>query len=461
MVDKADAIKESFSEDKGIFDTIKDAIRTVKKGADLLAGGFNDLTAVVAQLKSVVNTIDDLLDAVVNIYDAAINFTEGLTDFIEAPFASVSAAIVSADTARAAINAFNEKESQATSVPDAVDQKLGKLQDGLEIIASYPVFFERPLDALIREKRGQQESRRSLSEERKAEALDFGSPATFDSYRTLGTQLTAGDVGAAEGEITTGSLIRQYQNAREVRIEEGDTLAGLAAQYMGDARLWQYIAIVNGLKPPYINEQASMPLVAGVGSGSTLTGSATGADGTPFSKTLGIGSKILIPTNQRSALDLPILPVMGVPATEPAENQFLGTDLELEAVGGNFGSSRELYDIPIDTEGGGIDAKRISGKDNLAQALVIRLLTTRGSDTLYKNLGVDRMVSLNFTELDLSIARFRIIDAISSDSRVSSIQKVQFQQGDGENVATADRLQVDLDVGIRGFSESRPIQVIL
>ena len=110
---------------------------------------------------------------------------------------------------------------------------------------------------------------------------------------------------------------------------------------------------------------------------------------------------------------------------------------------------------------GSVDLKTISGKDNLAQAIVIRLLTDRGSDSLYKNLGIHRIVSMHFAALDLAMARFRIVDAIASDPRVSSVKLIRFSQGEADNVATADQLRVDLSVGIRGFSESRPIQAIL
>lgn len=461
VLDKADVVKADFSEDKGIFDTIKDTLRSIKKGIDLMAGAINDLTALVSEIKSVINTIDDILDAATAVFDAVTNFVNGVTDLIEMPYTFVESLIAWTEAARGAVNSFNELATRARNIPDTIDQKLATLQDGAELVGSYPAAYERSVDTLIREKREQQESRRSLSDERKANAEAFGSPSTFDAYRNLGTQLTAGDVESAKGEITTGSLVRTYKSAREVVIEEGDSMAGLAGRYMGDARQWQYIAILNGLKPPYIDAQANAPLVGGVGTGSVLTGSATGADGAPFSKTLGIGSKILIPTNQISSLDLPILPVMGVKTTEPAEDQFLGTDFLLDSVGGNFGSSRELYDIPIDTENGSIDAKVVAGRGNMAQAIIIRMLTDRGTDSLYKQLGVQRIVSLNFTSLELAIARFRIIDAVSRDPRVSSVKHIQFQQGEEDNLVTADKLKIDLTVGVRGFAESQPIQVIL
>jgi len=461
VVDKADRVNADFSEDKSIFDSIKDTLRSLKKGIDLISGAVNDLTALVADIKSVVNIIDNILDAATGIIDAVTNFVEGVTELIETPYQFVESLIAMSESARAMVNSFNELADRARNIPDTIDQKLAAIQDGAEIIGSYPRSFERSVDTLIREKREQQESRRSLSNERKQDALGFGSPSTFDEVRSLGTQLTAGDVQSAEGEITTGSLVRNYRSAREVEIEDGDTMAGLAARYMGDARLWQYIAILNGLKPPYIDSQASAPLVGGAGVGSTASGSATGSDERPFSKTLGVGSKVLIPTNQMSSLDLPVLPVAGVRTSEPAENQFLGTDLLLVAVGRYYGSSREQYDIPIDSEMGSVDVQMVAGVNNLSQAIIIRMLTDRGSDALYRDLGVHRIVSLGFTAMDMSIARFRVVDALSHDPRISSVRLNRFSQGDADSPLTADQLKIDLSVGIRGFAKSRPMQVIL
>ena len=461
VVDKADAIRADFSEDKGIFDSIRDTLRMIKKGADLIAGGINDLTALVGEIKSVVNAIDDILDAAGDIYDSVTNFVEGLTELIELPYTFVESTIDLVESAQTAINSFNELGARTSAIPDVVSQKFATMQDGLEIVGAFPASYERALDGILRGKREQQEQRRSVSDERKQDALDFGSPSTLSAYQALGTQLTAGDVQSAEGQITAGSAVQKYKSAREIQIEENDTLATLAARYLGDARQWQYLAAINGLKPPFIDAQANAPLVGGVGTGSTTSGTATGADESPFSKTLGVGSKILVPTNQKSALDMPLLPVMGVKTEESAENQFLGTDLELAAVSGLYGSSRAVYDIPIDTERGSVDARLIAGKKNLGQAITIRLLTDRGSDVLYRNLGVHRIVSLNFTPLDLAVARFRVVDAISGDARVSSVQLIRFEQGEEGSAQSADQLKVDLTVRIRGFSESRPIQVVL
>jgi hypothetical protein len=214
---------------------------------------------------------------------------------------------------------------------------------------------------------------------------------------------------------------------------------------MGDARLWQHIAIYNGLKPPFTDDQAAAPL-----SGDS------GADESPFEGAIGIGSKVLIPTNQKSSVDLPILPVYGVEISEPAEHLFLGSDLALEAVRDVYGTSRALYDIPINTELGSVDAKLVQGMDNLGQMALIRLITEKGHDVLYKQLGLRRVVGMGFKELDLEMAKFRLIETLDADPRISKVQSLQVLQ-----TGAGDTLEVDARLEVRGMAETQAVRVTL
>lgn len=464
-VDRADRVKADFSEDKGLLESLKDTLHTIQKAIDLATGAIQDLTAIAADIKSVVNSIDDILDSAVAVVDAATDFVNGVTELIETPFTFVESTVDMIETGVAHAHAWIEQGAAVleTTVlfPEHVRQKFQTLQDSMEIFGSVPEAYERSVDTVMRLLREKQESRRSLSVDRKASAINRGSPGAMAAYENLGTQLTAGDALSSSGQVTAGSLIRKYRSAREITVSQGDTLASLAAQHMGDARLWQYIAVLNGLKPPFVDHQANRPLTGGTGAGSVVTGRASGADRLPFPQAVGVGSKLMIPTNQRTTLDMPLTPVLGVSRTADPEDRYLGTDYQLEAVGGNYGYSRELYDIPIDTEGGGVDLSRISGVNNLSQAVIVRLLTERGHDPLYTNLGIQRIVSLNHTPTDIEIARFRVIDALAADARVSRVKTVRFEQGSPDNGRSYDSLIVDLQLGIRGFAESRTVQARL
>lgn len=448
VVDKAEERKADFSEDKSLFDSIKDALRAVKKALDMVTGAINDLTALVGELKSFVNDITKILDAFTSIREAVNNFIDGVTDLIASPYSAIVSLTEQCEAAAETISKF-------AAIPQTVEQKFRQAVDGLERLGSYPSLFEDPTDAVIRKIRKDQESRRRLTQTQKELALSEESPSTFDEVRNLGTKITAGDVTSAEGEVIAGGTIKKYRSVRQVSIGAGDSLVSLAAKYLGDARLWQYIAVVNGLKPPFVDKQASAPLVGSQSDGSQISGAASSADEPPFSGVLGLGSKILIPTNQKAPEDMPILTVMGVQTEEPSDNHFMGTDAKLEAIGDPYGSSRAQYDIPIDMDLGSVDIQVSQGLENMSQMLIIRLLTERGTDTLYKQLGVQRIIGLGMDALDFEIARFRILEALRNDSRVAAVRNLKLAQKE------YDQLHVDADVEIRGLSQSRKVAAIL
>jgi hypothetical protein len=113
-----------------------------------------------------------------------------------------------------------------------------------------------------------------------------------------------------------------------------------------------------------------------------------------------------------------------------------------------------LYDIPIDFEAGATDAKTVSGIDNIKQAIILRLRTEKGSDTLYKRVGLGRIIGFNIVPVDLEQARFRFIEALTQDSRVAAVRRIEFGNED-------DALIVDVDVELRGFTETNNVQTRL
>ena len=457
VIDKADAREADFSEDKSIFESLRDVLRWVKKAVDYVQGAVNDLTALVSEIKNFVNDIDKILNGVVSILDACRDYVDGVTELIQAPFAALEKSI---DDMEAALDSIDEILNQGEigqGFPENTINKMRQVQAGLEQLGQSPANWETPTETAMRQLREKQEARRNISRERRQEALDSDAPTTFEEVRGLGTQLTPGDAESIAGESTVGSEIRKYRSAREISIGQGDTLVGLAAKHMGDARLWQHLATLNGLKPPFIDKQASSPLVYSTSIGSALSGEATGSDNVPFDGALGIGSKLLIPTNQVNTLQLPVLPVQGVKSTETAEIQFLGSDFELEAVGDAFGSSRAQYDIAIDTDLGSVDTKIVQGMSNLEQVVILRLLTEYGSDILYKKVGTRRIVGTRFVDIDLETARYRIRESIGKDPRIAQIETIEFGQPEGGE----DQLHVDATVIVRGFTESRKVSVTL
>lgn len=435
VVAPAEDADADFSEDQNLLDQIKDTLRMVQSGVSMIAGAINDLTALVGELTNLVKDVGKIIDSATTVLSAASNFVEGVTAFIQSPLALVNSVVDLVDEALALRDTVERSLEDITRLPENVKQKFRQLADGAERIATHPEAFETPVIKKIRETKRRQELLASMSRAALQEAEGSAAPTTLDAAAGLGTAVTPGDVQIARSELGVGRETRQYTGATSITVEQGDTLVSLAAKYLGDARRWQDIAILNGMKPPFINDLADVRL------GETEV----------FPGTLGTGGKILIPNYSRPPNRQPLLPVLGVGLEEPAENHFLGTDFALTEVGGRPGAPR--FDWEVDEEGGSVDLKHVSGYANMGQALKFRLSVEKGTDKLYTRLGVERVIGLNIDAVDLETAKFRITQAVLSDPRVASLRRVTFDAAQGDQLAS------DMVVELRGFSQPTTIRL--
>lgn len=438
VVGKADNTFDLDFDDQNILDQLNNALYVCSLGADLVAGTVNDMIAIQDDLMTYGNNINVLLDGLGNIANTTSEFVDGTEEFVNLPYTWVQTYIEMCE----AWADLTSDPDQGTPAPPAVTNMFRKAAEGIELITVNPASFQTPNNDIMKTIRDRQEIRRGLDDATRTEIKEGDSPTSFMELEALGTTPTPGEVSISESAISAGGEIRQFRSAHKIRIGKGDTLATLAAQYMNDARLWQYIAIANGLKPPYVDDQATAPLARG------------GADESIFGKSLGIGGEIVIPSNTVSPKDYPLAPVLGTRLEESVENQILGIDAKLEAVTDTTGNSNVLYDIPIDTELGSTDIKLVEGLNNIAQVIIIRLITEQGTDLLYKFVGIKRIIGLNFKAADIANARYRIKEAVEADPRVVTIRNLKFEQQE-------DGLHTDLDAVLRGFSETKPVDTIL
>lgn len=439
VVDKAEAVDADFSEEQGLLDTIKGAMNMVKSGLDLIAGAINDLTALYGELTSLVKDFGKIIDTATTIVDAAGNFANGLSALIEAPYAILNSCSELVDSAGEIIEQNEQQNPDVKKVPATVRQKLKQIADGVDRIGTHPEVFETPAQRKLRETRDSQELLTSASRETIEDAVASDPPASLAAVEDLGTGITSGDVRSAKGELGIGRGVVQYTSAKEVEVTQGDTLVNLAAKFLGDARLWQQIAVVNGLQPPFINDLASTPI---------------DTDESVFSGTLGRGSKILIPSFAKPPEKQALLPVLGVRVEEPAEVHLLGVDVALEIVAGRDGAP--IYDMAIDTDRGSVDVKLVRGVANVSQAIIIRLSTDKGSDILYKRLGLGRLVGMNITSVGLETVKFQIREALTQDPRISAVRSLSIGS-DSEDYIT-DAIVVDANVELRGFTQSASVR---
>lgn len=433
VVDRADAVKFDVSEDSSVMDILRDRMRLIKSGVDMASGALLDLTAMVGDIRRVVSNIDVILGGAQQVVDAASAFANGTTDLIQQPRKSLLNVLGTMEQALSTVQETGERAQEVgddyLDLPATVKASMRKLGDGLSRIGAHPAAFETSSQAEIRTALERQSATTSLSQAEIDRALSRPPPANFAELEAIGTGLTRGEAESAAGDIDVQAGVVLYTGYLEHSVARGDTLVNLAAAYLGDARLWRYIAAANAMKPPFINEQADLSLSSG--------------DEEALPSALGVGQKILIPTFAKPVEAQPLLAVMGVAQDEMAEVHLLGKDLELENL------ERHVYDVKIDTDHGSLDARTIQGVTNLKQAIILRLITERGRDVLFKQVGLERVVGFNVLPLDLETVLFRVASTVEADPRIASIRSVDIQP----SLDPVDLVGVDVVAEVRGFVE--------
>lgn len=430
LVVGAESPDADFSEDKPWLEKVKDSRRMINRYVDMATGAIRDLTNTVSEIAGLVDNVVQTINNVTSTINEANAFLEGVTDLIRKPAAVIQSTAVALEAIQATIV---NTVANVRSIPSSYINAWRRLEDATNQLGFYPSVFETDAQRAMRDLRDRQERRKAAQA-----AQGETSPANIDGFDNLGTGALPGEEERARAELQAGSEVNEYTSSQEVTVSIGDTLASLAARFLGDARLWQDIALLNGLKPPYINAQAGADL---------------GGPDSPIPGVLGSGGKISIPSFGRPPQAFPLLPIVGVKQEESFEVQLLGREYLLVET-----EQRNVFDWAIDVDHGSTDLKKVEGLDNLAQGLVTRVTTEKGHNTLYKRLGTERVIGLNQADVDLETARFRIVEAVAADPRVSTVRRISFEAVEAE---PADAVIVDADVEIRGFTQGANIKAIV
>lgn len=430
-VAKSDLENVSFiSEDQEMLDKVKDKIRVAKSFVDSATSTIEDLTATLNEITRTVSSAGSVVDDVNHLIGATTDFIEGganlakgvvgsVIDVIKAPAELVRNLSEQID---AVTGIIVNVVSEVKSIPSTYINTWRELGQAVERMGMVPELFETDAQRRASSTKLRQQGTRYLSA---AEAAS--PPETIEAFGKLGTAPLPGEVGRSNADFRAGLNVNKYTAAQEINVTQGDTLISLAKRYLGDARLWQDIARVNGLKAPFVDAMATTQLAG---------------PSNPIPGILGVGDPILIPTFSRPPRSQPLLPVLGVKQDEGFEAQLLGTDYLLEE------DDQGLFDWVIDTDGGSTDLKTVTGRDNLAQGLRTRVTIEKGSNILYRSLGLERVVGLGNIDVDRETARLRLSAAIEADPRVSTVRRIDFAD------SVADALVADVDVEVRGFSNA-------
>lgn len=411
----------TFSEDQDLLKTLNDSIRMVRFGVSQVSSAILDLAKVQNELRLTIKNIGNVIDDVGGIATATEAFLDGTTRLIAVPLDYLSS---TRSALEAALSAFDKALTLGSGedVPDSVLNILRRIGDGLAVIMSYPTLFQNSIDDAVAsfQKKADLSTARSQVQLEQARAAD--APSTLRGFKQHGTQLLPGDWLRSREELGLGRKIPRFTSAEERIIEHGDSLPTLAARFLGDARQWKYLAVFNDLQPPFISAER-------------LPG------------TLTVGDKILIPTFAKPQGENGPVVTLGVRPEAPAAEHALGVDVLVADQG------KGLFDLVVDDEHGSTDIKVVRAVENLKQGLTTRIITERGSDMLYKTLGMDRVVGLGLTEVDREVAQIRMVETVQADPRIAGVRNLTFQN------TPDDALQADIDAEVRGIA--RPEKVIV
>jgi hypothetical protein len=301
---------------------------------------------------------------------------------------------------------------------------------------THPTLFETPLQQQLRLLKEKQSLADVASTDELDAAAAASSPTSLVEIAGKGTSLMPGDSNRAKVSLTdAGSEVPGYTNLQEGVIEQSDTLMSMASKFLGDARKWQELAVANGLKPPFISGQAASDIEEA-------------SDQEALPGALGVGKKISIPGFRKAPENQPLLPVLGVGPEKSIEQRLLGGDLALIRKPG----FQPRYDVAVDVSMGSVDAKKVIGLDCLRQAIELRLVIEKGTDLLYRNVGLEPIVGLNWAPIDKELIRFRVAKSIQEDPRIQGIRRLEMiAEGD-------DYVDVEVDAAVIGFSQPTVIK---
>lgn len=420
VLGSVDAIAlKSQAPDASLLDKLRDTLTMVSSYADVAQAYVRQVNATVTDLRRVVTQIDAILFNYGNVLTAVASFLSGATQLIESPFTIVQALSFDLEDA---LNVINTARQAGHEVPEVVRRSLMHLQDAAHNLAMFPALYQSPTQLRLQNLKALQAYEDALSQAAIASAAAATDPKSFAQMQKLGTSISSADAALAQAQIALSEPLINYTGVQRYQVQRGDTLANLAARYLGDAKRWLYIAAVNDLTPPYAQAQATTPLIGGFSTGALA--------GLTLGSTISIPDFSDPPTAQASASVLGALP------TAPVEEQVLGVDLAMGSNDLDVGTTRyeqqgSLLDLLVDHDSGGTDIRVARGTANLSQAVLLRLGTEKGTDTLYPQVGIAPLLSTGLQSVDSQTAQYIVRSAILQDPRVAQVVSLSTQPGSG------------------------------
>lgn len=188
---------------------------------------------------------------------------------------------------------------------------------------------------------------------------------------------------------------------KKYAIRQGDTLQSIAQNLLGDISQWTYLADYNSLSYPYINRLGDPTYkVSGV---------------------LQVGDDLVVPMPDSTPQEQ--IGLLNNSQKELVTEYVLGRDLSLIDDLSDE-QTRGTTDETLSLSSADRTLSVVSGYDNLAQALIMRLNTPKGSLLLHPEYGNDlsSIIGLPNTKANVSKLLVAIEKAVRADSRITNVQ---------------------------------------
>ncbi|MCU0913031.1 MAG: hypothetical protein MUC88_00535 [Planctomycetes bacterium] len=421
VIGPASALIYVAPDERSLFQKIKDTISQIRDTIQSIKALVDDVTAALNELKQFVQNIASIIDDIGSIIQAADDLVNGVKDFFDLPARFL-------DAVSGVLESTADLFEDVLSLPADVCQTFRQLGDQMDSLGvATRDHFRASWSAMV-------DKYNRLSAPDDPAEIEIGSAQYQEQIEEKAATAAASGgampIGDAFGPIKPGDLKRQalplpgdrfdprrYTGFAERVVGQGDTLQSLAARYLGDARRWPELAMINDLKPPYITANANIP------------------------GTLKVGAPIMIPVTTANATSM-VLSTGAVPLGDSQAEEHLGRELLLVKIG------KGQYGWKVDAAHGSTDAEKISGFNNLAQALSTRLRTTRGENILYPGVGLPRLVgALQWKDTKADTA-FEVRQQLIADPRVDQLVNYRLS-------VVNDEVELEATVKPKGFNAAR------